>query len=66
MMLLSLIVSDINGIDFVALKRAGINALVFDIDNTLSEPYQYAIHASIHVFCCWLALLMLRTHGSFA
>ncbi|CAG8604010.1 13421_t:CDS:2 [Ambispora gerdemannii] len=37
-------VNDIREIDFVQLKKAGVRAVAFDKDNTLTAPYQDSLH----------------------
>ncbi|RKO85653.1 mitochondrial PGP phosphatase-domain-containing protein [Blyttiomyces helicus] len=39
-----IIVQDVRCIDFAALKAAGISAIVFDKDNTLTAPYKDSVH----------------------
>jgi predicted HAD superfamily phosphohydrolase YqeG len=43
---------DVSCIDFVNLKRAGIRAVVFDKDNTLSSPYEITVHPAAEVILC--------------
>ncbi len=40
-------VKDINSIDPIKLKKAGIKGLIFDKDNTLTAPYKYEIHPKV-------------------
>ncbi|CAG8494227.1 6792_t:CDS:2, partial [Ambispora leptoticha] len=38
------LVSDIREVDFVQLKKAGVQAVAFDKDNTLTAPYQDSLY----------------------
>lgn len=39
--------TDINSVDFAALKKAGIKGVVFDKDNCLTSPYESTVHPQI-------------------